>query len=80
MRKGILRQLIHILWAFNGWTNKDWLLQEMLRSGLATIKDAFRRLLYGTDPIAKRFDHVRKNVRMMYRWRISWPSGRRFES
>jgi len=63
--EGALRELIHILWAFNGWTNKDWLLQEMLRSGLLAIRSAFKQLLYGKDPIAKRFDLVKKNVRMM---------------
>jgi len=65
LEEGTLRELIHILWAFNGWTNKDWLLEEMLRSGLPTIKSAFRQLLYGDEPIAKRFDRIRKNVRMM---------------
>lgn len=65
LEAGTLRELIHILWAFNGWTNKDWLLEEMLRSGLPTIKNAFRQLLYDSEPIAKRFDFVKKNVRMM---------------
>ena len=37
--EGGLRELIHLLWAFNGWTNKDWLLQQMLTSGLPTIRD-----------------------------------------
>lgn len=65
LEEGVLRELIHVLWAFNGWTNKDWLLQEMLRSGLPAIRNAFRQLLYGTDPLPKRFDDVRKSVRMM---------------
>lgn len=65
LEEGILRELIHLLWAFNGWTNKDWLLQEMLRSGLPAIRSAFKQLLYGTEPISKRFDLVRKSVRMM---------------
>jgi hypothetical protein len=65
LEEGTLRELIHILWAYNGWTNKDWLLEEMLRSGLPAIRSAFKQLLYGTDPISKRFDLVRKNVRMM---------------
>jgi hypothetical protein len=65
LEEGTLRELIHILWAFNGWTNKDWLLQEMLSSGLPTIKNAFKQLLYGTDPLARRFDLVKKRVRMM---------------
>jgi len=63
--EGVLRELIHVLWAFNGWTNKDWLLQEMLRSGLPVIRAAFKQLLYGEDPLPKRFDDIRKGVRMM---------------
>lgn len=63
--EGTLRELIHILWAFNGWTNKDWLLGEMLSSGLPEIKDAFRALIYGDGPISERFDFVKQNVRMM---------------
>ena len=65
LEEGTLRELIHILWAFNSWTNKDWLLQEMLRSGLPPIRRLFRQLLYGDGPMAARFDGVRKDVRMM---------------
>ncbi len=65
LEEGVLRELIHTLWAFNGWTNKDWLLQEMLRSGLPTIRNAFKQLLYGTEPLPKRFDLIRKTIRMM---------------
>lgn len=63
--EGTLRELIHILWAFNGWTNKDWLLEEMLKSGLSVIKNSFKQLLFDSKPIAKRFDLVKKNVRIM---------------
>jgi hypothetical protein len=63
--EGILRELIHILWAFNSWTNKDWLLQQMLTSGLPTIRKAFDQLIHGAAPLADRFDRVRKEVRMM---------------
>jgi hypothetical protein len=65
LEEGTLRELIHILWAFNGWTNKDWLHEEMLRSGLPVIRNAFKQLLYGKEPITKRFDFIKKNVRMM---------------
>jgi hypothetical protein len=27
--EGTLRELVHILWAFSGWTNKDYLFDEM---------------------------------------------------
>lgn len=63
--EGVVRELIYILWAFNGWTNKDYIVEEMLQSGLATIRDAFRQLLFGNDPVVKRFNEVKKNVRMM---------------
>jgi hypothetical protein len=65
LEEGTLRELIHTLWAFNGWTNKDWLLQEMLQSGLPTIRRLFRELLYGDEPLAKRFSSVTNGVRMM---------------
>lgn len=63
--EGTLRELIHLLWAFNGWTNKDWLHEQMLKSGLPAIRLAFKNLLYGTDSLAKRFDGVRNNIYMM---------------
>lgn len=37
----------------------------MLKSGLPAIRGAFKNLLYGTEPIAKRFDAVRRTVFMM---------------
>jgi hypothetical protein len=60
-----LKEMINTLWAFYGWTNKDYLFQEMLKSGIEKVRKSFEYLLYNDDPISKRFDHVRKNVRMM---------------
>jgi hypothetical protein len=62
--EGVLRQLIRILWSFEMWTNKDWLLDQMLQSELPAIRDAFENLLYGKDPLAERFDEMRE-IRMM---------------
>jgi len=64
LEEGTLRELIHILWSFNGWTNKDWLFQQMLTSELPRIRTAFRRLLYGHEPLAQRFDGMR-GIRMV---------------
>ena len=61
---GVLRQLIQILWSFEMWTNKDWLLDQMLQSELQEIKKAFTNLLYGKDSLAERFDEMRE-IRMM---------------
>jgi hypothetical protein len=65
LEEGTLRELIHTLWAFAGWTNKDYLLAKMLESGLPTIRSAFKHLLFDNDSLAKRFDHVRKSVKTM---------------
>jgi hypothetical protein len=62
--EGILRQLIRILWSFEMWTNKDWLLDQMLQSELPEIREAFKNLLYGRDSLAGRFDKIRE-IRMM---------------
>lgn len=62
--EGVLRDLINILWAFNGWTNKDWLLEQMLTSGLPKIRDGFRELLYSDKPLATRFNKMGE-IKMM---------------
>ncbi|OPL10279.1 MAG: hypothetical protein AVO34_11350 [Firmicutes bacterium ML8_F2] len=65
LEEGTLRELLQKLWAFAGWTNKDYLLEEMLKSGLETIKQAFHILLFSNKSVAERFDHVKQNIRMM---------------
>jgi hypothetical protein len=65
LEEGTLREMIHILWAWNSWTNKDYLLEHMLASGLPTIREAFKKLLFGTEPLAERFNFIKQNVNMM---------------
>lgn len=65
LEEGTLRELIHILWAFNGWTNKDYIFDEMESSGLPAIKTAFKFLLYGDETVTKRFDYIKQNVHMI---------------
>ncbi len=62
--EGVLRDLIQDLYTFSGWTNKDWLLAQMLQSGLPEIRKAFKNLLYSDEHLAKRFDQMRQ-VKMM---------------
>ena len=61
----MLRELIQLLWSFYGWTNKYYLLDEMMKSGIDNIRKAFKYLIYSNDPIAKRFDYVKDNICMM---------------
>ncbi|ACB85556.1 hypothetical protein [Natranaerobius thermophilus] len=63
--EGTVRELVQLLWSFQGWTNKDYLVEEMLKSGLGNIRDALEFLIYSEKPIAHRFDYVKRNIRMM---------------
>lgn len=63
--EGELRKLLQILWSFEMWTSKDYVFEEMLKSGIERIRKGFQVLLYSNKPLAERFDYVKKNVRMM---------------
>ncbi len=63
--EGTIRELVHKLWANNMWTNKDNLHNDMLKTGLQNIIEAFRVLFDNEKPIAERFDHVKQNIRRM---------------
>lgn len=63
--EGRLRQLVYNLWSFNGWTNKDYVVQQMLQSGLPRIREALEKLVHGPGTIAERFDAVRGVIRFM---------------
>ena len=60
--EGVLRDLIHNLWSYGGWSDrgKDWILEQMLESGLPQIVEAFEELLYGNKPLPARFNKMRK--------------------
>jgi hypothetical protein len=63
--EGALREFIKMLWSYDFWNNKDYILEEMLKTGIENIKKAFDYLVYSEDIIDKRFDYVLKNVRMI---------------
>jgi len=60
---GILRELLHKLWSFEIWTNKDWLLEQMLETNIEKIRNAFKELLFGNQPLSHRFNNM-KNIKM----------------
>ena len=58
------RKIIASLYAFAGWTNKDYVADRVLADrGIEVIKSELRRLLYGKGPFSERYDHFTKNVR-----------------
>jgi len=63
--EGSLREFIKILWSYEFWTNKDYILDEMLKSGIDNIRKAFDYLVYGEEDVIKRFDYALKNIKML---------------
>lgn len=62
--EGILRLLVDLLWSLAGWNNKDWLVSQILKSGLPKVKEAFKTLLYSDKPLAERFNQMQEIDRM----------------
>jgi hypothetical protein len=57
-------ELISNLWASTMWSNKDYLVQNILDNNtIEKIKNQFKNLLYGTDPFEKRFDRFIKEIK-----------------
>ncbi len=57
-------ELISNLWASTIWSNKDYLVQNILDNNtIEKIRNQFENLLYGTDPFEKRFDSFIKEIK-----------------
>lgn len=63
--QGELRELVRNMWAWHGWTNKDYIVNEMLEDGLDHIVDSFRRALYDVNDAPDQFELLISDVRMM---------------
>lgn len=57
-------EMISKLWASEIWSNKDYLVQRILKdNGIEKLRISFIDLLYGQEPFEKRFDAFRKNIK-----------------
>jgi len=58
------RRIISSLWAYVGWTNKDYVADRILKStDFNTLRSELKKLLYGHDPLAERYDRFFEIVR-----------------
>ena len=58
------RRIITSLYAFIGWTNKDYVVDRVLASkDIDALKSELRRLFYGRGPFSERYDHFTRNVK-----------------
>jgi hypothetical protein len=58
------RRIITSLYAFIGWTNKDYVVDRVLASkDINSLRSELRRLLYGGGRFSERYDNFTKNVK-----------------
>lgn len=54
------RTIIKSLWAFIGWTNKDYVVDKIIENnGFNKIKKSLKEILYSKDPLETRFDNFK---------------------
>ncbi|MEM3081408.1 MAG: hypothetical protein QXH35_06900 [Nitrososphaerota archaeon] len=59
-----IRQVISSLWAFGWWANKQYVMNRFFKStDLATFRSELKNLVYGAEPLAKRYDRFFEKVR-----------------
>ncbi|MBM3910866.1 MAG: hypothetical protein FJ356_04380, partial [Thaumarchaeota archaeon] len=52
------RKIIKDLWAFVGWNNKDWVVDNIIKNnGFTNIRNSLSKLLYSQEPLEQRFDN-----------------------
>ena len=57
-----LRKMISNLWAYNSWTNKDYIVEEIIKDN-PDLKKHFKELLHGDEPFENRFDRFLRSVK-----------------
>jgi hypothetical protein len=58
------RKIIASLWAFVGWTNKDYVADRVLTyKDIKELRSELKELLYGKAPFPQRYDHFSRSVR-----------------
>ena len=61
-----VHELISTLWAFGAWGNKDYLVSRLLKAvELNKFKKLLMELLWGSNPLRKRYDDFNQNVKYL---------------
>lgn len=63
--EGDVRELIRNLWAFRGWTNKDYLVDQVLEDGIENVRTQFWQAFYETENVSEKFNILNENVNML---------------
>jgi hypothetical protein len=65
LEEGDIRETVRRLWAFQMWTNKDYLANEILKDGLEFLRNNIKKALYESKNKGEAFDYLIENIRMM---------------
>lgn len=65
LSEGDIRELIREFWAFEMWTNKDYLVEEMLEEGIELFRGKLQKALYESSNNGRAYDILNEEVRMM---------------
>ncbi len=65
LEEGDIRETVRMLWAFQMWTNKDYLANEMIKGGIDSFKTNIKKAIYESKNKGEIFDKLIKTVRMM---------------
>lgn len=65
LEEGDIRELVRSLWAFEIWTNKDYIVNQILEDGIEHVRSIFQQALYETDNTTEKFDLLNNNVNML---------------
>jgi hypothetical protein len=56
--------VIKSLWATDFWRNKDYLIAKLLKDNtLQKLREELKELIHGIDPLEKRFDRFKENIK-----------------
>ena len=65
MKEGEVREIVRNLWAFEGWSNKDYLVDQMLEDGIEEFRSHLYTALYEYEEVETKFDELNENVNML---------------
>lgn len=61
----MLEKLVNELWVFSDCVDKEFLLTELLSSGIKNIKKGFKILLDEESPLPQRFNWIKENIKII---------------
>src|SRR5437660_2834535 len=54
------RKIYKSLWALKGWTNKDWVIDNIIKNnGFSKVRSSLGDLLYGSGVLSERFNRFK---------------------